>query len=83
MENEQNSKKENQEEKESAIAPEDGKVLVSGLRDKSLQAFKDYIMEIIEHLGIKDDRTIPEEEWEKKWRKFWGKGEESESQNED
>lgn len=81
MENEQNSKNENQEE-ESTKTPEQEKVLVSGLRDESLQAFKDYVMEIMKHLGIKDDGTIPEEEWEKKWREFWGKIEKTEPQDE-
>lgn len=55
---------------------------MSGLRDKSLQAFKDYVMELVKHLGIKDDGTITEEKWEKKWRKFWGNIEKSETQDE-
>ena len=40
-------------------------------RDTSLQAFKDFSIKAAGHLGVTDDGSTSEEEWEKRWRAFW------------
>ncbi len=44
-------------------------------RNKSLAAYKDWILEIVKKMGgdAKDDMTP--EQWERDWRLFWSKGE--------
>jgi len=45
-------------------------------RDASLQAYKDFINKIIAQMGGKDALSLSDDEWENKWRTFWGKTEE-------
>lgn len=41
-------------------------------RDKSLQAFKDWIENMVKRLNPNaEEVVITEEEWTKDWKKFW------------
>ncbi len=83
MENKENSKNKTQEEAEPAKASAaETKVLLSGLRDRSLQAYKDFIMEIVSHMGIQDDGSTTDEKWEARWREYWKNADGAESQDE-
>jgi len=44
--------------------------LFSKLRDKSLEAFKQWGNELCSHLGLLDDGSISKVEWEESWNKF-------------
>jgi len=43
-------------------------------RDKSLQAFKDFCMQVAKRMGGKFEDSLSEEEWKKNWKAFWDKG---------
>lgn len=42
-------------------------------RNKSLQAYKDFILGVVKDLGMKPE-PVSEEEWKQDWRKFWAEG---------
>jgi hypothetical protein len=47
---------------------------ISRPRDKSLQAFKDWILSLTEELSGKPQKDEwTDEEWTKHWKEFWGK----------
>jgi hypothetical protein len=41
--------------------------------DKSLQAYKDWIMAMAKSLNPNAKNTMTEEEWVQRWKKFWAK----------
>jgi len=49
------------------------KLVLGRPADKSLQAFKDFILGFCKELGVPDSNNMTEEEWEKGWKKFWSK----------
>ncbi len=48
-----------------------GKGLFSRPKDKSLEAFKVWILEMYEHLTGKREDTTTEEQWIALWKAFW------------
>jgi len=50
-------------------------VLLSRPKDKSLEGYKAWIMEMYTHLTGKSETTMSEAEWEQKWNEFWSEGE--------
>lgn len=56
---------------------EEKKVILSRPKDKSLEAFKSWIGEISAHLLGDKESTMTEEKWEKAWKEFWSKNEQS------
>lgn len=55
------------------VKESDGEISGFTLRpkDSSLQAYKDFINQIMTHMGKKDADLKSEEEWEKEWHAFW------------
>jgi hypothetical protein len=49
------------------------KVLLSRPKDKSLEAYKQWIKEITFHLTGKNDDSMTEEKWIESWKEFWSK----------
>lgn len=49
------------------------KPLLSRPKDESLQAFKDWIIELTIHLTGKTDDSMTDEKFEEAWKKFWKK----------
>jgi len=47
------------------------KVLFSRPKDKSLEAFKAWILEMYEHLTGKREDNTTEEQWIALWKAFW------------
>lgn len=45
----------------------------SAPKDESLQAFKDWILEIYFNLTGRRENDLSEEEWVAKWKEFWKK----------
>ncbi len=39
-------------------------------RDKSFQAYRDWIMEMVRQLGGSED-NLSEQQWVKRWEQFW------------
>jgi hypothetical protein len=57
------------------------KVSYSRPRDKSLQAFKDWIQNMVKRLNPDaHESPISEEEWTEDWKKFWSKVDNADSQ---
>jgi len=52
-------------------------VLFSRPQDESLEAFKAWITEFVEHLIGPHESTLTEEEWLDAWQKFWSKADNS------
>jgi len=52
-------------------------VLLSRPQDESLEAFKAWISEFVEHLIGPHESTFTEEEWLDAWQKFWSKADNS------
>lgn len=50
------------------------KVLYLRPRDKSLEAFKDWIQALMLHLTGEKRETMSEEQWTAYWQKFWAAG---------
>jgi hypothetical protein len=40
-------------------------------RDKSLEAYKDFVRDFVKALGGKDDQDMSEEQWAADWKAFW------------
>lgn len=51
----------------------DQKLTLSRPRDESLQAYKDWIMELTTRMTGKTESTMTESEWEDLWKDFWTK----------
>ena len=51
---------------------ENKKVILSRPKDKSLESFKAWIMELTLHMTGKAEDTMTPAEWEEKWKEFWG-----------
>lgn len=49
-------------------------VMLSRPKDKTLEAFKEWVREIVKHITGRDKQTMTEAEWEAAWKKFWGEG---------
>lgn len=53
------------------------RVMFSRPRDESLEAFKAWISELVEHITGQRKDTLTEEEWLDAWQKFWSKADNS------
>ena len=62
-----------------------GKVLLARPKDRSLEAFKAWILEFTRHLTGRDweDGSITEEGWRELWEKFWAKADKASGQGEE
>ena len=50
--------------------PKDTQLGISKPRDNSLQAYKDWINEVVTFLGGVHE-TLSEEEWKQNWKEYW------------
>jgi hypothetical protein len=52
-------------------------------QDKSLQAFKNWMLGMVNKMGIKGAEEITDAEWEESWEKFWSTEEAPAEQDEE
>jgi hypothetical protein len=51
-------------------------------KDKSLQAYKDWITGVVKRINPNAKDTMTEEKWEESWKRFWSKAEDIEDESE-
>jgi hypothetical protein len=44
-------------------------------KDKSLQAYKDWITSVVNRINPDAEETMTESQWEEHWKEFWSKAE--------
>jgi len=48
-------------------------------KDKSLEAFKNWIQGVVRRVNPDAEDTMTDADWEKSWKEFWGKEDKSDS----
>jgi hypothetical protein len=53
--------------------PVNNPLLLSRPKDESLEAFKEFTIEVCRHLGIamSEEFLNDEERWDREWKRFW------------